>query len=479
VSRFVLGKRGLATFAFLALAVAGPALAVEEEPSADLGGGLTFSNAPTLAEIQAQQKACEAKKTPRKANGTISEGLYKRLERNIELLAKNQYADAEKNLIELQGATHSDYEKALVLQTLGFAYASQSNKEGQAIKAFEQAIATNALPQQAHEQMMFNVAQLKVANNRFDEGIAALNGYLAETCNPVPDAHILLASVYAEKKSWREMLKQVDLAIVKAKSPKEQWLQLKLAGHYELKELPRCAEVLVALVSLAPNKEDYWKQLSGILLEIKKDPESLAVLGLAERRGYVDEEKEFRNLSNMYMYMQIPYKAAVVMQRGLDAKKVEPTDKNLETLGNAWLGAREYDKAEAAMKKAAAASDKGDLYMRLGQIQMESEKWKEALDSLQKAISKGGLRDTGETQLDAGICAIQLRQWKTAEGLLRSAMGHEKHTKAAAEWLNNLQQEVAYTEKAGGGAESEKQPATDSVEDKKDAVKAPAETKKN
>ena len=441
----------LAPLAALALALAAaPARAADD--TADLGGGMTFSDAPTPQEILAQQRACEAKKSPRKANGTISEGLYKRLERVVETLSKNQYAEAEKALLDLMGSTHNDYEKALVLQTLGFTYASESKKEDQAIKAFEQAIATNALPQQAHEQMMFNVAQLKVAAGKWDDGIAALNAYLTETCNPVPDAHIVLASVYAEKKRWRDMLKQVDLAIVKAKAPKEQWLQLKLAGHYELKELPRCAEVLVALVSMAPNKEEYWKQLSGILLEIKKDPESLAVLALAERRGYVDEEREFKNLSNMYMYMQIPYKAAVVMQKGLEAKVVEPTEKNLESLGNAWLGAREYDKAESAMQKAAQASAKGDLYMRLGQIQMESEKWKDALESMQKARAKGGLKEPGEAALDAGICAIQLRQWKTAESELRVAMGREKTQKAASEWMNNLQQELAYAEKTGAGA---------------------------
>lgn len=450
-------------------------LALAQEEASSVAGQIT-TDAPSQAEIQAQQKACESRKVPRKANGSISEGAYKKMERMVEIIAKGQYAEAEQKLTEMAGNARGEYEKALILQTLGFAYASDK-KEEQAMKAFEQAIATNALPQQAHEQMMFNVAQLYLSADKYDKAIEALNAYLAETCNPLPDAHILLASVYAEKKKWRDMLKQVDLAIVKSKAPKEQWLQLKLAGHYELKEMPACASVLLALVGMNPQKEEYWKQLSGILFEIKKDNEALAVLGLAERRGYLTKENEFRNLSNMYMYMQVPLKAAQILQKGLDAKIVEPTEKNMESLGNAWLMAREYDKAEAAMKKAAALSDKGELFKRLGQIQMESENWKGALESLQKAQSKG-TKDPGETALFAGICAVQLKQWNTAEQLLRKAMGHEKWTKPAGEWLANLEQEQAYLAQSGKSAQPEpEQPEAESAEQKKEAVKAPADAK--
>jgi tetratricopeptide (TPR) repeat protein len=444
-----------ARIALLALiaVLAAPVHAQGEEPAVNLGGGLTFSGAPTQQDIAAQQRACEARKPPRKASGTISEGAYRKLERIVNMLAKGENAEAEPKLIAMvEGAT--GYEKALVLQTLGFLYAS-TKRETQAIRTFEQALETNALPQQVHEGMMFNIAQLYVADNKLDRGMQALNAYLKETCNPVPEAHVLLASVHAEKKQWRESLKQIDLALVKAKSPKEAWLQLKLALHYELKEYPRCAEVLVHLVGLSPMKQEYWKQLSSILFEIKKDPEALAALALADRRGFVDEEHEYRNLANMYMYLQIPLKAAQVLERGFAAKAVTGNEKNLELLANAWLVAREYDKAEVAMAKAAAASDKGELYKRLGQIQMENENWKGALESLQKAQQKGGLKEPGEAAFLAGVCAVQLKQWKTAEAALRAAMQHEKTAKMAAEWLNHLQEEYAYSQEGQAGDPAE------------------------
>lgn len=430
------------------LALAGalvlPAHAQDDAPAASLGSGLTLTGAPTQRELQAQQRACESRKPPRKAAGTIAESTYRRLERIIDQISKGQSAEAETKLIELAQGDRDGYEKALILQTLGFVYAT-TKREAQAIKTFEQALATNALPQQVHEGMLFNVAQLYIADARYDQGMKALDTYLQETCNPRPEAHVLLASVHAEKKQWRESLKQIDLALVKAGTPKEQWLQLKLALHYELKEFPRCAEVLVHLVGLSPMKQDYWKQLSGMLLEIRKDPEALATLSLADRRGFIDEEHEFRNLANLYMYLQIPLKAAQVLERGFAAKKVEGTERNFETLANAWLVAREWEKAEVAMAQAAQASDKGELFKRLAQIQMESENWKGALESLKKARQKGGLKDPGEAAFLLGVVAVQLKQWDVAEQALRAAMQSDKMAKMAAEWLNHLQEEVAYT----------------------------------
>jgi tetratricopeptide (TPR) repeat protein len=435
----------LALAAVLAAGVAGTAFAATAaKPPEPAGEPIRFSDLPSIQDIQAQQRACEAQHPPRKSKGTISEGTYKRMERIIDAVGKGDYAGSEAKLVELNENAHGDYEKAIILQTLAFVYASQ-NKEAQAIKTFEQALATNALPQQVHEQMMFNVAQLYIADDKYDKGMEKLNEYLQESCNPLPDAHVLLASVYAEKKRWQESLKQVNLALAKSKTAKEPWLQLKLALHYELKDMPKCAEVLVHLVGLAPQKEDYWKQLSGILFEIKKDPEALAVLALAERKGYVDQENEYRNLSNMYMYMEIPLKAGALLERGLTSKQIEPTEKNLESLANAWIVAREYDKAEVAMKKAAAVSSSGELYKRLAQIQIENEKWKDALESLQKAQQKGGVKDPGEVSFLMGVAAVELKQWKIADAALRQAMQHEKTAKMAGQWLAHLQAEIEYS----------------------------------
>jgi tetratricopeptide (TPR) repeat protein len=430
---------------------AAPAAPAAPAQEPNLGSGLTFTGAPTIQELQAQTKACEARKPQRKGAGTIGELTYRRLERIMVAVGKNEYAESETKLAELAQSTSGDYEKAIVLQTLAYVYAMQ-NKFAQAIKAYESALATESLPQLAHEQMLMNVASLYMQVDQDQKGIETLQKYMQESCNPSADAHIMLASVYADKKQWRESLKQADLAIIKAKAPKESWLQLKLALHSELRETARCAEVLIHLIAMAPIKETYFKQLHGILVEIKKDNEALAVLGLADRRGFLDEEPEFRTLSDMYMFMEIPLKAAQTLERGLQAKKVEPNEKNLEKLANAWFAAREYDKAEAAMARAAQASSKGELWKQLASIQIEQEDWKGAIESLKKAQQKGGHKNPGEVDFLLGVAATQAQQWKTAEAAFTSAMQHEKFVKQATEWMNHMREERAYHDADNGNS---------------------------
>jgi len=435
-----------------AVAVAG-ALAQSQPPAAN-------PTAATPEAILAAQRACEARHPPRKSKGTISESSYRHLERVFDKITKNNYAEAEKDLREMMADANGDYEKAVLMQTLGFVLASDK-REGEAVKLFQQAVALGSLPQVQHEQMIYNIAQIQISMNNYDQGLKTMEQYMSESCNPLPDAHILMASVQAERKDWNGALRQVDLALAKAKAPKESWLQLKLALHYELKQLPKCAETLLQLVALVPSKKDYWKQLNGMLFELKKDPEALAVLALADRKGFLENENEYRNLANLYAYMQIPYKAAQVLQRGLDAKVLPADEKTLEMLANCWYLAREYNKSEEAMRKAAAASDKGELWFKLGNIYAQQEKWKPALEALTQAQKKGGVKEPDELVLLTGIAATNVKEWKRAEEALKAAQGHEKTTKAATEWLNMEQQLYAQAHPEEGKPPAEGEAAQD------------------
>lgn len=377
-------------------------------------------------------------KKQRKATGTLSESAYRQLERIHELIAKDRNTEAMERLGAMMERSGNDYEKAIVYQTAAFVHVSQNNYKA-AIKAFETAVQLDALPQQPYEQMMFNLAQLYFQDNQTEKAAALLERYFAEaTIAPPADAHILLASVYADRKRYRDALPQVDQAIAMAKEPKESWLQLKLALHYELKQFPQCAEVLVQLVQLAPQKEDYWKQLSSVFFEIKRDRESLAVLALAERQGYLDTEGEIRNLANVYLLLEIPYKAAAILQQGLDRKVLKADEKTLSLLGDAWTMAREYDKAEPVLKRAASVADKGDIYFRLGQIYIEDERWKPALEMLEKAQAKGGLKKPGEAAFLEGVAAFNAGNRARAVDALLRAMNHDDSRNNAAQWLGHV-----------------------------------------
>src|SRR6185312_6192029 len=138
------------------------------------------------------------------------------------------------------------------------------------------------------------------------------------------------------------------------------------------------------LIGLAPTKPDYWKQLSSMFFEMKSDLDAVAVLSVAERQGFIDKPNERKNLYNVYMMLELPYKAGLMLQDSLDKGKVPADEANLESVADAWINARESARAEATLKKLAAMSEKGEYFFKLGAMYGDNERWKDSRDALQK-----------------------------------------------------------------------------------------------
>lgn len=384
----------------------------------------------------AAEKDCA---NPRKASGAMTEPFYRGVEEANNLISKSRYDEAIARLSKISEAG-SDYEKAIAFYNLGYAYSSK-NDLSNAARVFKKAVDLNALPQSQHDQLMYNTGQMFVVSKQYDEGIRSLEQYMAETCSPVnAEAHIFLASAYMERKKYREALAQIDQAVAKGK-PKESWLQLKLAINYELKNYRACAETLVQLIGLMPAKADYWKQLSTMLYEMKSEAEAVAVLALAERQGFVEKPNEIKNLYNIYMLMEIPYKAGMVMQEGIDKGKMPADESNLNALANAWINARESARAETALRKLASMSDKGEYYFKLGAMYGDDNKWKESRETLERALQKGSLANTGDAWMRLAVATYNLNDNKAAMVALQKAMNYDNTRRQANEWLRYIRDE--------------------------------------
>ncbi|MEJ0040319.1 MAG: hypothetical protein WDO68_30560 [Gammaproteobacteria bacterium] len=374
---------------------------------------------------------------PRKPVGGMSEETYHGVEDASALIAKNKNDDAIEKLRKLADSG-TDFDKAVVQYNLGFAYTGK-NDNASATKSFAKALSYNALPQQQHEQLQYNLGQLYILAGQPDEGIKALIAYVSEACTPVPaDAHIFLANALAEHKRYKDALPQIDLALSKAKAPKESWLQLKLAIAYELKDFKECAQTLVRIIAIAPAKPEYWKQLSSLFYEMKQDTEAVAVLALAERQGFISKPNEIRNLYSVYMILELPYKAGTSLQTAIDKGLVPADEKNLEAVADAWINARESKSAEATLRKLAGMSERGDYFFKLGAMFGDEERWKESKEMLEKALSKGDLKRPGEAWMRLAVATYNLKDANATQAALRKALGYNESRKQAGEWLQHL-----------------------------------------
>ena len=371
---------------------------------------------------------------------TVGERVGKKLVKAQELMSDDQFSEAGEILDGLNTSRMSDYERALVYQFRGFVSGHTGDSSG-AISNFEKSLEGGALPPASQLQLRFNLAQLYLSESNWKQAIASLEEWLRMAEEPNAVAYYTLAIAYYQDERKNQALSAGLKALAVAGAPKESWVSLVLALRLEREQYREALPLLEDLVLRFP-KKSYWMQLSAVFAELGQDEKSLAVQQLAYAQGLLDRESELLRLARLYLFHDLPYRAAALMQRSIDEQQVSANAQNLELLGQSWMAAREFDRALDPMSRAALLAEDGDLWLRLGQIHMEREEWPEAGEALAKAIAKGDLDQPGHAQLLLGITAYNQGHFETARSAFREAARHEEQERSAAGWLLHVDREA-------------------------------------
>ncbi|WP_456378121.1 tetratricopeptide repeat protein [Thiolapillus sp.] len=372
---------------------------------------------------------------------TLSERTYKRLTTIHELMGESKYKEALKRLDELLPRVRKHkYEYATIMQTYGFAYAAQ-DKYKQAIEAFNEALKTEALPDRVQLSMRYNLAQLYAAVPDWKAAARAYEQWLVATEKPSADSYAFGATIYAQLKQYGKAIPKIKKAISLGKKPRENWYQLLLSMLYQKKQYSEAAQVLETMVAFWPDKKQYWKQLSGVYFTLKKNRKSLAVLELSRKQGFLESERDLMNLVNMYLLQGIPYKAAKILEKEMNAGRIERTGKNLQKLGEAWMRAKETDEALQELQAAAQVQKKGVLYLRLAQLYTDKENWNKVIELANQALSAGGLKNPGDAWLLKGMALYETGKKQGAIAAFGKAMKYNKSKRQASQWLTHVKAE--------------------------------------
>ncbi len=147
-------------------------------------------------------------------------------------------------------------------------------------------------------------------------------------------------------------------------------------------------------------------------------------------------------MAYLYLNAEVPYKAAKVMDKGLGDGSIEGKSKNWEIAGSAWRQAQEVDKSIPAMEKAAALSDEGELYARLGNIYLDGDQYKKAITAINKGLQKGGVRRPDTARLVLGMAYFNDKQYAKAREAFQAAGRDERSAKYADQWLQYMDSEL-------------------------------------
>lgn len=404
---------------------------------------LLLNVAVTAAPALALEKECN---TERKVGvHALDEMTWRQLNRINEQVSDLQYDAAEAELEKLLTRSGRDaYLQAIIYQALGQVSWAKEHYD-KALASLGKALELDILPDATHFALMYQVAQLYYLQERYTDSLKNLDLWLCHS--PQEDigsaAWVLKASIHSRMNDYINALAAIETAISLDERPKEQWYQLKLAAHFELEQFPAAAATLEAMIALWPENKQYWVQLSQVSYKLKQTEKALAVMALAYRGHLLDSESELVWLSNLYSLADIPYKAAVVMQKGMEDGVVRALQKHWLMVADSWYRAAELELALQAYKKAGEVSENGEIDLRRSYILVDLEQWEDALTALNAALDKGGLNQgkKAEAFLLRGVAHFNLKNFDSARSDWVMASRDDDSKDAARQWLNHLREE--------------------------------------
>jgi len=402
-----------------------------------------------LSEAVAQDKP---KKDTRETRRTpaLRNKVYERLAEAQTLAEAKDYAGASailNDMISEDGKQAlNSYELANVYNLHAFlSYANENYP--QSLRYYEQVIAQPDIPLAMEINTRFTIAQLYFVQEKWQQGIDALLMWFEMNEKPNAGAYVLLAQGYYQVKRYDMALDNVETAIAmhegEGKLPKEQWYNLARFLYFDKEDFDSALDVLNTLIIYYPKKQ-YWVQASHLYGEKKDEPRQLALMEAAYEQGFLDRSSELVTMAYLYLNAEAPYYAGSVIQKGFADELVEDKSKNYELAGSAWAQAREVAKSIPMMEKAAAKSEEGELYVRLGNVYLDGDQFQKSADSIIKGLNKGGVKRPDQARLALGMAYFNLGDYDEARKAFRAA---GKDGASRKEWQRSqemAQQWIAY-----------------------------------
>jgi tetratricopeptide (TPR) repeat protein len=400
------------------------------------------------AAEEEEEQAYETRRVP-----TISESVYKKLSEAQEAIDAEDMATARQVLTDMTARPDrlNGNELGQVYNMLGFVYFNAENYTA-AIDAYKKVLAQGEDIQAGLEvQTLYTLAQLSFVNEQYQQALNYMETWITKANNPGADPHIFMCQVYYQMDDYPAATNQCETGIEVAQErgvqTKEQWWALLNFLYYEQENWPRVLETLEVMVKRFP-KPEYWRRLAGIQGQIGNDEESLWTYEAADVGGFLERQSDFTNYAGLLMQQEVPFRAARVLERGIENDIVERTDRNLQSLGQAWQLAQEVDKAIPVFLEAAKISDEGKIYERLANLYLDDDQFENCVDAANGALDKGGLRAPQNMYVVRGMCFYNLENMNAARESFvecRTVSRREDddaNRRICQQWITHIDREV-------------------------------------
>ncbi|MEE3208884.1 MAG: hypothetical protein VX245_02870 [Pseudomonadota bacterium] len=369
---------------------------------------------------------------------TLSERQYRLLEKAQELVAEESYQEA---LAETQDAV-DDWDSGLglvlILQLRGQVYQLLDQTED-TLKAYERALSLDVLEGTRRSALAAAIAQLYLIDSQPEKArevlVPALEAPAGEGLNHAAQAYVIVAISYQIQERWRDSLPWLVQAEAYATSIPENWLAMRAAAEFQIRDFAAAEVTMKRLVERAPDKRNYWVQLAAAQQFQEKQAQQLATLEIAHQRGLIAGSSEELLMIQLQGAQDMPARAARNLEQriselsSVEGSSEEDLDDERRLLSAYQRQARDL----AAAAETMVSNDSSSVNEAIQLAMMDGD------CDLVRELSRSHTRKLeGLTMISVAQCSLNGSDTASAREWFQRASEKSDSAVIASQWLTYL-----------------------------------------
>jgi len=317
----------------------------------------------------------------------------------------------------------------------------------QANRLLAKAIKLKGLDSATQLQLKSFYAQVLFIQNQYQDVINILTSLInTDGFKPSASVSSFLAAAYYSIEDYKQGLPYIVQAITlsnaqQSSEPKEAWLQMAFSGYYQLKNYPKALHYSHLLLLNYPHKKEYWQQKTGLHQLMEDYPSAAGSKALSYKQHLLMTESDYISLAQLLARQGNAFKVATALERAMQEKHIETTEKSLRLMQQAWLQAKEMKKTQQALGVLFKYYQQPKDGIRLMRYLVDGEQWTAALNIVKKLQAMPLTENQqGNVLLLKGICQFKNGRTRLALNVLSKAAAIKVTSSQAKGWMNYIKQ---------------------------------------
>ena len=379
----------------------------------------------------------------------VSKEVYDRIQKAQEAIDADDPKSALKILNAVKGKKGlTEYELQNVLNYIGFVYYNM-DAIAEAMAVYQEMLRIPSIEDQIKKQTLYTLAQLSTMEEQYAKALGLLDQWFVLETNPAPEPYILYAQNLYQVNRFADMIRPIEsamaVAVKRSLTVKEDWYVLLNFAYFQQENYEKVRDIQKILLVNWPKKR-YWFSLAGAYTELGEEQNLVGAYDAAMTQGMLEKESELVTMAQLYLQNEVPYKAAVLLDKEMADGRVTKNAKNYRLLSQAWTLAAEDEKAIPALQQAARLSDEGELNLRLGNAYLNLGQYGECVAAITDGIKKGGIKSPDNAQISLGMCLYNQKKYRAAITAFREAGKTRRSRNISRQWINVIDSDIARNE---------------------------------